>query len=163
MENEFKGLCPWCNAITRQTLVYNANRDDFVLVNPGNIEDFGDEIFVAVCKKCNGIWIGSTLSGDYGGSFGKGHRHIYYPTPNNNELPIEVPESIRSSYREAIKVKDVSSLSFAVMIRRSLEFVCNDKGANGKTLEKKIEDLYNKGLIPNQLFDLSTEVRKVGK
>ncbi|MES2225912.1 MAG: DUF4145 domain-containing protein [Patescibacteria group bacterium] len=74
----------------------------------------------------------------------------------------DVPEGVRISYSEAKRVKGASPVAFAVMVRRTLEYICRDKGASGKDLKQKLDDLSAKGIIPETLAKMSHVLRDRG-
>lgn len=49
-----------------------------------------------------------------------------------------------------------------MMVRRTLEAVCRDKGATGKDLYARLDDLKNKKVIEGQLSDWSHDLRALG-
>lgn len=48
------------------------------------------------------------------------------------------------------------------MVRRTIEAVCADKNATGKTLQAKLDDLMNKRIIEGKLADWSHGLRVLG-
>lgn len=82
--------------------------------------------------------------------------------PNAGNLHKSVPESVRSCYQEASLVKSRSANAFANQIRRSLEFVCRDRNANGRTLNDQLRDLRDKGEIPPVLTEMTDILRMLG-
>ena len=82
--------------------------------------------------------------------------------PVNSISKIYLPESIRKAYEAALKIKKIDAASCLMALRRTLEITCNDKGANGKNLWNKIEDLSNKGTLPPQLKHASTITKTYG-
>jgi hypothetical protein len=75
---------------------------------------------------------------------------------------IGVPEQIQKAYSEAKKVKKISPLAFATLIRRALEYVCLEQEANGKDLDDKLKDLSTRGVIPDTLAKMSHAIRHYG-
>jgi len=73
-----------------------------------------------------------------------------------------VPATIKQSYVEAKKVKDVSPVAFSVLIRKSLEYICEDKRASGRDLKSKLEDLGKRGIIPATLSRMTQAIRYFG-
>jgi Domain of unknown function (DUF4145) len=72
------------------------------------------------------------------------------------------PPEIKAAYQEAKKVKSASPAAFAVMIRRTLEFVCLDQKAKGDDLKEQLDDLGAKNIIPGTLAKMSHVLRDVG-
>ncbi len=52
--------------------------------------------------------------------------------------------------------------AFGNQIRRCLEFICNDKRADGKNLHEKLLSLSKKELLPGAYKDISNIIRIVG-
>lgn len=50
----------------------------------------------------------------------------------------------------------------AIMIRRTLEELCADRGASGKDLDKRIAGLGEKVILPRELFEGLTHLRFLG-
>ena len=77
---------------------------------------------------------------------------------------IEVDASeVLIAFEEAIKCHSNSCfIASAIMIRKTLEEICIDRGAIGKNLFKKLEDLGSKILIPQELLIGMNELRLLG-
>lgn len=93
-----------------------------------------------------------------------------YPIGPNIRLPdhqlIEhkqpVPLKILNIYEEIWFLRMQVPNAFANQIRRCLEMICNEKGALGKTLKDKLNDLKAKGYLPGTNEDLVNLIREVG-
>lgn len=74
-----------------------------------------------------------------------------------------VPGPIVDDFDEALRCREQGSYkACVVMCRRVLESTTMEKGAKGRTLHDKISDLSRKGLIPNQISEIATEIRAIG-
>lgn len=73
-----------------------------------------------------------------------------------------VPAPVAAIYREAAVVKRLSPNSFAVQIRRVLEAVCADKGANGHSLYEMLAELGRRGDLPPVLVEMTDVLRLLG-
>lgn len=73
-----------------------------------------------------------------------------------------VPEKVKRTYHEAVKVKNISHMAFVVLARRTLEEICHEKKAKGKNLAEKLSNLAAEGEIPKTLAEASTLIRLVG-
>ena len=49
-----------------------------------------------------------------------------------------------------------------ISLRRTLELICKDKDATGRTLEAKINDLISKNIFPNDLENAFSVIREYG-
>jgi hypothetical protein len=74
----------------------------------------------------------------------------------------KVPAAVADIYREAAAVKRLSPNSFAVQIRRALEAVCADKGANGRSLYEMLTELGRRGDLPPVLAEMTDVLRLLG-
>ena len=76
---------------------------------------------------------------------------------------LNVPSKVAESVREAILCHSVGCFrASALMIRRSLEEICEDKGANGDNLKVRIESLSKTIVVPKALIDALDQLRVLG-
>jgi hypothetical protein len=73
-----------------------------------------------------------------------------------------VPPPVRKAFRDAWPLRHTAPGAFANQIRRTLEFICDDQKATGKTLHAKLQDLAERGIFPPGLADIADLVREVG-
>jgi hypothetical protein len=83
-----------------------------------------------------------------------------YPEPT--ELPSSVPSNVRAVYREASGVKRLAPNAFAVLLRRALESICEDRGVKHGVLARRLQMLAERGEIPPLLAEVSDVVRILG-
>lgn len=101
--------------------------------------------------------------------------HLFFITNSNKEIimtsPSEtipfdkenIPQKVLNAFEEAIKCHSNSCfIASAIMIRKTLEEICIDRGATGNNLFKKLEDLGGKILIPQELLSGMNELRLLG-
>ena len=82
--------------------------------------------------------------------------------PEALTLPSEAPERVRKIYQEARAIKQRSPSSFVVQIRRALEAVANEQGAEGSTLMAKTQWLIKQGLLPEVFAEMTHITRMLG-
>ena len=82
--------------------------------------------------------------------------------PHETRFGEEIPEVISKNYIEAKKIMKISPPAFAIMIRKDLEFMCQDQQANGKTLKGKLDNLVARGVIPSTLAEMGDTLRSLG-
>ena len=87
-------------------------------------------------------------------------KEILYPLSRYDG--IGVPTFIKSAFESALKVKQIDSAICLLSLRRTLEAICKDKNAEGNNLEKKIEHLISKGVLPVGLEDACWVIRQLG-
>ena len=75
----------------------------------------------------------------------------------------DIPESIVRSFHEALSCHAHNCfVSAAIMVRRTLEEICVDRGATGRDLKARIADLKGKVVLPEELFEAMDELRLLG-
>lgn len=73
-----------------------------------------------------------------------------------------LPRGIRESYEAALRVRQVDITGCVLLLRRTIEMVMTDQGATSWGLQKKIEEIAEKGLIPPALREASFFTKKFG-
>ena len=81
--------------------------------------------------------------------------------PTIDSLVYDLPGKLRTDYESARKVRHVDPHAYAVMLGRVLERICLDKKAKGKTLFNKLEYMYSHGLIPDHIYGIANNIRKL--
>lgn len=111
------------------------------------------------CTSCNKV----TLASSYSNSGINGDdldTSILYPQAN--EVLPGLPPKVQKAYDSAHRVRKVDANSYAVQLRRMLEFICKDQQATGNTLAKKLEDLSVRNLIPDKLSEIAKHLKDFG-
>jgi hypothetical protein len=74
-----------------------------------------------------------------------------------------IPDRIRKTLSEAITCHaEGCYVAAAIMVRRCLEELCEDRSATGQDLKSRIAALRAKVILPNELFDAMDELRLLG-
>ena len=74
-----------------------------------------------------------------------------------------IPDRIKNVFDEALLCHGNNCFTAsAIMIRKTLEEICLDKGSEGKNLFKRIENLKDKIVLPQELIDGMHELRLLG-
>jgi len=74
-----------------------------------------------------------------------------------------IPERICSCLEEAITCHaEGCYIASAIMVRRTLEELCEDRGSTGDNLKKRIKGLKSVVVLPNKLFEALDELRLLG-
>lgn len=79
--------------------------------------------------------------------------------PPQKKAFVHLPPSVSRAYGIAVKLLPIEPIAFAVFAGRTLEFVCKDKNAQGKTLKQQLDDLAKRGEIPNVLSEMAHSIR----
>lgn len=87
-------------------------------------------------------------------------------THPSDSIPFDkenIPENVLNTFQEAIiSHSNNCFVASAIMIRKTLEEICNDREAKGDNLYKRVEDLGSKIVIPNELLEGMQELRLLG-
>jgi hypothetical protein len=126
----------------------------------GMIYGEGGEIYELLeCLKCKKVTLRS--GGWYDGMEDREwSTSIIYPTKKKPKQVQGLPDEIRKEYNAAKAVREHSANAYAVMLGRVLELVCKDRHAGGNTLYKQLEDLAQKGEIPEKLAQTAHGLRQ---
>ena len=73
-----------------------------------------------------------------------------------------VPDNIKTAFQSAIKIRGIDKAICVLSLRRTLEMICKDKGAQGNSLESKIDDLIDKKILPDMMSNACWIVRQSG-
>ncbi len=105
----------------------------------------------------------------------KCHGHLFFIagkdkniiiTSPSESIPFDkenIPEKVLSAFEEAILTHSENCfIASAIMIRKTLEEICLDRGAEGKTLQGRLKDLGTKILIPKELLTGMDDLRLLG-
>lgn len=74
-----------------------------------------------------------------------------------------IPDKIKKSFEEAITCHSENCfIASAIMIRRTLEELCEEREAKGKNLRERILALKSKVILPEDLFNALDDLRLLG-
>ena len=86
-----------------------------------------------------------------------------YPPARIDFDPRNIPAPVLAPFEEALNcLASGYHTASAIMIRRTLESICDERGAKGKDLKDRISDLASKVIIPGELLDGMDELRILG-
>jgi hypothetical protein len=86
-----------------------------------------------------------------------------YPALRIDFDKTNIPAPIVSALEEAIIChSDECFVAAAIMVRKSLEELCRERGAKGKDLKERIRDLGTKIVLPKELLDGLDDLRVLG-
>ena len=83
-----------------------------------------------------------------------------YPTQRDHS---SLPTKVRSRLEAADRVRALDPGLYAVAVRRLLETVFNEQGAEGRDLYAKVQDLVAKDRLPSMIADAASRLRELGK
>lgn len=159
MPTQSVGFCPHCGNTTPQSLEGTCARPPY---KPEGAHYF----FLAQCQTCHkGLTYRSMDETSFDCAtadelFDASNCELVWPSVNI--LHPCVPASISKIYTEASAIKTRAPNAFAGQIRRSLEAVCADRGTTRRTLAQNLDELVQRGEIPQTLSDMTDILRQMG-
>jgi len=109
------------------------------------------EYLVCICTTCDELLVYH--------SFDNECPTLEFP---NIGLDESIPKSVKNCYMEAKQIQAKAPNAFAVMIRKSLEALCDDREVKKGTLITRLKELANRGEIPPTLLELTNILRELG-
>lgn len=86
-----------------------------------------------------------------------------YPPSKIDFSPENIPLNVLKSFEEAISTHSIGCyMASALMVRRTLEEICSEKGATGSNLKNRIKNLQDKIVVPAELLEAMDELRLLG-
>lgn len=86
-----------------------------------------------------------------------------YPALRVDFDSASIPERIKKTFAEAVTCHaEACYAAGAIMVRRCLEELCEERAATGPDLKTRIAALRAKIVLPNELFDAMDELRILG-
>ncbi|MCU0081388.1 DUF4145 domain-containing protein [Extibacter muris] len=82
--------------------------------------------------------------------------------PTNSIDSNSIPSKVKEAYEAALKVKNIDKYVGLLALRRTLELVLKDKGATKWGLKDKIEEIAEKGVLPDTLKEASSLTKILG-
>ncbi len=77
-----------------------------------------------------------------------------YPALRIDFDKTNIPPAVVSAFEQAITCHaNECFIAAAIMVRKTLEELCRERGAQGKDLKERIRDLGNKIVLPKELLD----------
>lgn len=159
-------FCPHCGNETPQDVVDVRSSSETARVFAEL--DWGEEIqehvtyLTAVCGTCNSVLVYCSGIECFGDPelIDMNDAILVYPAVRG--LHRSIPDEISKLYWNAYRIKKIAPDAFVVQIRRALEAACNDRGARGTDLKKKLSDLSSKGQLPTILLEVADKMRDFG-
>lgn len=113
------------------------------------------EYVIWICSTCDHFHMTEDCPED-------SHSRATIAFPHGVALPQSVPDAVRTCYTEAAPIRNMSPNGYAVLIRRAMEALCEDRGVSKRTLAKGLEELAARGEIPPVLSEMTTVLRQLG-
>lgn len=82
--------------------------------------------------------------------------------PVNNIESSSIPPKIKKAFESALKTKEIDKNICLIALRRALELILKDKGATKWGLKNMIEEIAEKGILPETLKEASSLTKILG-
>ncbi|MFG1717880.1 DUF4145 domain-containing protein [Micromonospora chalcea] len=151
-------LCPHCELPSIQAIKGIAS------VSAENPEDPGCPSYEYTLLQCNECREPSLQVETFWGPFANlGHERPDFIYPASRQLSEHVPEPIRREFEEARACFGSNSYTATVvMVRRTLEGICQDNGIAERNLATALERMERDGLIDKTIATWATQLRLLG-
>jgi hypothetical protein len=132
--------CPHCgNTAPQRLALYHRYEDSEVYVNGTRSgETLTCSYQARICSTCDDLVL------YYDNEFSEEPEVVH---PVGHSLHYAVPGIVRECYEEASKVRVISPSAYAVLLRRALEAICDDRQVAKGNLQKRLGELAKKGEI----------------
>ena len=84
---------------------------------------------------------------------------ILFPPVNTNS---HMPHEVSRAFEAALKVRNIDGAVCLIALRRTLEMMCKDKGANQKNLFEKLKYLSSTGVLPPIIDKMASILKNLG-
>lgn len=158
-QQEQTTTCPHCGNKTPQVVKFEITSIEDVSFSDGSIYPIKIYYFLVQCKTCKKVSLYSNWEVADDPYYLEDALCLY---PKIKKISSSVPDVIRRSYNEAKRVENISPAAYVVLIRKSLECLCEDKKAKGNNLKNKLDNLTKEGIIPETLLKMGHSVRLLG-
>lgn len=158
-DSEDPQLCPHCGNITQHENLFECLAPQIFYGSDGEVLKGGDKpktnYVLLRCETCKDVSLYSKLEFQEWEERGLDY-------PSQYHLDASIPETVRTNYAEAKRIQNMSPNAFAVLLRRALEAVCDDRKVPAAPLARRLADLSSRGEIPGKLTEISTALRELG-
>ena len=124
----------------------------------GPLWEIGDVYNLLLCPSCKKVTLTKYF---YDERFDDEESELRTLFPQDDKIPLGLPDPIKKAYDAALKVKHVDANAFAVLVGRLIEMVCEDRSAAGRSLSDKLADLAGRGEIPRNLVGVADGLRNL--
>jgi hypothetical protein len=142
---KFTAICPQCHTSS----LFNPIGPDYVI---GNEIITGQRL--CTVETCKGHLFFAIRKGEI--------LALYPPSPIDFKSE-NIPNAVKATFEEALNCQASHFyISSAIMIRRTLEEICEERNATGKDLKERIKNLSTLIILPKELIDGMDDLRLLG-
>lgn len=153
-------FCPHCgNRCPQRVELVHSYRESWYGQDGMELPDDegpNSEAIICICETCNSVLLYDGIDREEAGHWPE----LRYP--RDVQLHVAAPKVVRAIYREAALVKRNAPNAFAILIRKGLEAICDDRGVPQGSLASRLKHLSNNGEVPPVLAEVTDVLRIVG-
>jgi len=168
---EIKYECGHCANVSKMLVLSKGNLDEDILETLESGNQFNITHYwiwhILRCPSCEKVniyqeyWNSASDVASYDGIT---NTYDPYTTmerlyPQDKRIFKNLPQYVKESLRVARRLLHLEPLAAAVFVGRTIEYVCADRKAKGRSLEDKIKNLAAQNEIPPQLADMAQSSR----
>jgi hypothetical protein len=129
--------------------------------------DFSYKYELFACPVCHKVTLREIYGDETMVNYHNYDQATWYDTkkiifPLNSIDSDAVPKKVKEAYEAALKTKGIDKYVCLMALRRTLELLLKDKGATRWGLQDKIEEIAEKGLLPDTLKEASSLAKLLG-
>ncbi len=148
MKKEQLYKCPRCGNLTTLRLEQEYEIEEDIYDEYNQYATFGYNCYyLFCCSSCNRVSIYAYF---FTNPVDEKISELDLIYPLVKDASYYLPEEVKKNYLEAKKIQNISAVSFAILIRKSLEQICRDKNAKGSNLSVMIKDLSKREILPKK-------------
>jgi len=157
--------CVSCGKDTAHRVLSSVTIEGFV---PGPDIHFAEECQIVGCQGCKTITFRKECwDSETAGPWGHGETEELYPSRHSTRTMLkdkfDIPSQVRRVYEETHAALCSGLLILAgIGIRALVESVCNERGAKGRNLEARIDDMVTKGFVTKDGAEILHSTRLMG-
>ena len=158
--------CRYCGNKTAHTLIKFHSVNEPVGRSPleGEMVYSDDYFFLFECKTCKGISLKNVFSEelDYGPDYNIPFETINYLYPTARSLDEFIPKGLALTLNEANKVKFISPIAYAVLVRKVLDELCRERSIKERNLKENLKTLVHTEKLPDIFAKATDKLRLLG-
>jgi len=122
-------------------------------------KSYQGKMFVSKCIGCGRLAIYDDRGAELDDSLFSKAMRLY---PSNVTINRSIPDEVREIYISALKVKNIDSDAFVLLVRKALEVICKIEGINKGNLSSKLQKLKSAKNLPDSVMEAANQLRLIG-
>lgn len=151
--------CPDCNSVVETGVLFTYSYD---VRHIDELHQEGTSVVLCKCLNCEKPILFQEHYQDIEGYSNTWDKIQLYPDKESIALK-NAPEIVNNPFREAVKCYRAQAYdACAIMCRKGIEAICEDKGEAKGPLAQRIKNLKDKNVLENTFYNWTNELRIIG-